>query len=162
MYSGSLLYPSFYSISEVPSSLKFNTICDAIRYSNDALKYHTHSGGNDGMVLGSEALSDDSITEDKILDDNITVDKLAHNLDGVSIGFDSDKVDGYHVGNDSGKIPINNGTVNTNLNADKLDGKDIIDVKVDARTYNSEFVIEVRTSDPSTPATGRMWIRSDL
>jgi hypothetical protein len=37
---------------------------------------------------------------------------------------DSDKVDGYHAGNGSGQVPISNGTVCTNLNADKLDGLD--------------------------------------
>ncbi len=34
-------------------------------------------------------------------------------------------VDGKHAGNTSGSIPINNGTVNTNLNADLVDGKHI-------------------------------------
>lgn len=36
---------------------------------------------------------------------------------------DSDKVDGYHAGNSSGQVPVSNGTVNTNLNADFLDGE---------------------------------------
>lgn len=35
-------------------------------------------------------------------------------------GLNADKVDGYHAGNTSGSIPINNGTVNTNLNADMI------------------------------------------
>ena len=34
-----------------------------------------------------------------------------------------DTVDGYHAGNASGNVPVSNGTVNTNLNADKLDGQ---------------------------------------
>lgn len=33
-----------------------------------------------------------------------------------------DRVDGYDAGNASGNIPVSNGTVNTNLNADLLDG----------------------------------------
>lgn len=37
---------------------------------------------------------------------------------------DADTVDGYHAGNASGNIPISNGTVNTNLNADKVDDFD--------------------------------------
>lgn len=36
---------------------------------------------------------------------------------------DSDKLDGYHAANTSGAVPINNGTVNTNLNSDYLDGQ---------------------------------------
>lgn len=34
-----------------------------------------------------------------------------------------DTVDGYHAGNASGNVPVSNGTVNTNLNADLLDGQ---------------------------------------
>ena len=34
----------------------------------------------------------------------------------------SDMVDGYHAGNASGQVAVSNGTVNTNLNADFLDG----------------------------------------
>jgi len=33
-----------------------------------------------------------------------------------------DRVDGYDAGNGNGQIPVSNGTVNTNLNADLLDG----------------------------------------
>jgi len=35
-----------------------------------------------------------------------------------------DQLDGYDASNSSGDIPISNGTLNTNLNADKLDGQD--------------------------------------
>lgn len=34
----------------------------------------------------------------------------------------SDKVDGYHAGNSAGQVPVSNGTLNSNLNADLLDG----------------------------------------
>lgn len=34
-----------------------------------------------------------------------------------------DRVDGFDAGNGSGQIPVSNGTVNTNLNADLLDGQ---------------------------------------
>jgi hypothetical protein len=34
-----------------------------------------------------------------------------------------DRVDGYDAGNASGQIPVNNATLNTNLNADLLDGQ---------------------------------------
>lgn len=34
-----------------------------------------------------------------------------------------DQVDGYHAGNASGNVPVSNGNVNSDLNADKLDGQ---------------------------------------
>lgn len=37
----------------------------------------------------------------------------------VNAGFDVDLLDGYHAGNNNGEIPINNGTLNTNLFAEK-------------------------------------------
>lgn len=36
----------------------------------------------------------------------------------------ADTVGGYSTGNASGNIPVSNGTLNTNLNADKVDGCD--------------------------------------
>jgi hypothetical protein len=44
--------------------------------------------------------------------------------DGAGSGLDADTVDGLQPGNANGNIPISNGTVNTNLNADLLDGLD--------------------------------------
>lgn len=44
--------------------------------------------------------------------------------DGPGSGLNADLLDGYTAGNSSGNIPISNGTVCTNLNADKLDGND--------------------------------------
>jgi hypothetical protein len=40
---------------------------------------------------------------------------------GSGNGLDADKVDGYDAGNSFGQIPINNGSLNTGLNADMLD-----------------------------------------
>jgi len=40
----------------------------------------------------------------------------------VNTKLNADMLDGYHAANTTGKIPISNGTVNTDLNADKLDG----------------------------------------
>ena len=45
------------------------------------------------------------------------------NNDGAGSGLDADLLDGLQSGNASGNIPISNGTVNTNLNADLLDGQ---------------------------------------
>lgn len=40
----------------------------------------------------------------------------------INSGFNVDSVDGYHVGNASGYIPLNNGTLNPNLNAQMING----------------------------------------
>jgi hypothetical protein len=40
----------------------------------------------------------------------------------VNTNLNADLLDGQHAGNASGSVPLNNGTVNTNLNADLLDG----------------------------------------
>jgi hypothetical protein len=37
-------------------------------------------------------------------------------------GKNADMVDGYHVGNSSGQVPVSNGSLCVNLNADQLDG----------------------------------------
>jgi hypothetical protein len=42
--------------------------------------------------------------------------------DGSGSGLDADTLRGYLPGNSSGNIPLSNGVVNTNLNADNLDG----------------------------------------
>lgn len=45
-------------------------------------------------------------------------------VDGSGSGLDADTVDGLATGNATGNLPISNGTVCANLNADKLDGND--------------------------------------
>jgi len=51
------------------------------------------------------------------------------NLEGLITGrnVDAQKIMGYSPGNGSGNIPLNNGMVNTNLNADTLDGSHAAD-----------------------------------
>ncbi|MEO0205724.1 MAG: hypothetical protein ABIL22_03495 [candidate division WOR-3 bacterium] len=78
-----------------------------------------------------------SISAGMILDTNVTMAKLQRA--GANSGYaviwngsawapdsivarNSDRVDGYHAGNTNGCVPVSNGTVNTNLNADLLDG----------------------------------------
>lgn len=75
-------------------------------------------------------------------------------------GLNADRVDGYHAGNSSGQIPVSNGTVCTNLNADKVDSEDAATLKINARTYNSKLVVEVRSSAPSSPTNGQIWYDS--
>lgn len=47
----------------------------------------------------------------------------------------ADKVDGYHAGNSSGQVAVNNGTICTSLNADLLDGQHAADFL----TSNGDF-----------------------
>jgi hypothetical protein len=49
------------------------------------------------------------------------------NIVGNVTGAVTGTLNTYDTGNDSGEIPVSNGTVNTNLNADKLDGLDASD-----------------------------------
>ena len=48
--------------------------------------------------------------------------------DGSGSGLVADMVDGYHAGNASGNVPVSNGTLNINLNADLLDGKHLSEI----------------------------------
>jgi hypothetical protein len=40
------------------------------------------------------------------------------------VNLNADVLDGFHAGNAAGNIPLNNSALNTNLNADRLDGQD--------------------------------------
>jgi hypothetical protein len=48
---------------------------------------------------------------------------IAVSPQGSGSGLAADTLDGYHAGNASGQVPVSNGTVNTNLNADMVDGQ---------------------------------------
>ncbi|HEC65253.1 MAG TPA: hypothetical protein ENI23_08165 [bacterium] len=51
---------------------------------------------------------------------SVLTDHNKANHDALNI--DADTLDGLNSGNAAGNIPVSNGTVNTNLNADKVDG----------------------------------------
>jgi hypothetical protein len=85
---------------------------------------------------------------------------------------DAGAVDGYLPGNTSGRIPINNGALNTNLNADRVDGQHAADLMVpsgaivlgfqdDPRLTGAGYVdlgasVELwRRTDPTFAPTGR-------
>jgi len=58
-------------------------------------------------------------------------DKTGIENTGSGSTYDADKLDGRDAGNASGNVPISNGIVNTNLNADMVDGKhaqDLLDL----------------------------------
>lgn len=64
---------------------------------------------------------------------SVSVDKYGHvtglttgnTVDSATRAADSAKVAGKTVGNANGNVPLSNGTVNTNLNADMIDGKHV-------------------------------------
>jgi len=68
----------------------------------------------------------------------------------VSVGYayNSDKVDGRHAGNKDGDVPVNNGVLNTNLNADYLDG-------FDSQAFLSPVVKVVRDTVNMEPGGNR-------
>ena len=77
MYTGTFIYPTYYSISEIPTSLKFNSLmCAPITKLNDALKLHTHTGGNDGTVIGANGIANLAISTEKLIDESVTNVKL--------------------------------------------------------------------------------------
>ena len=44
------------------------------------------------------------------------------NLPGILTGKDADTIDTFHAGNASGQVPVSNGTLNVNLNAEMVGG----------------------------------------
>ena len=64
---------------------------------------------------------------------SVSVDTYGHvtglttgnTVDNATTATDSAKVAGKTVGNANGNVPLSNGTVNTNLNADMIDGKHV-------------------------------------
>lgn len=76
----------------------------------------------------------------------------------VSVGYayNSDMLDARHAGNDNGNIPVNNGMLNVNLNADYLDGFDsqtlISSVKTVIRDTMVVACDESLKTDVFTPA----------
>jgi len=91
-YSGDLNYPDFYSISEIPSSTKVNTIVDAINQALNYAKEHQHTGvGNDGLQLTDLAIHASA---------GIAQSKISNSVRAI----DADKCDGQHLG--TGNTPI--------------------------------------------------------
>lgn len=79
--------------------------------------------------------------------------------DGAGSGLDADLLDGQQLGNSSGNVALSNGTVCTNLNADKLDGLDSTDL---LRTTLASARISIQSSAPSSPATGDLWVDTSI
>jgi hypothetical protein len=62
----------------------------------------------------------------------------------------ADTLDGYHAGNSSGEVPVSNGSVNTNLNADLVDGKHV-SISTPGNWCYASSVNNI-TCDQATPA----------
>ena len=96
-YSGDLNYPDFYSITEIPSSTKINTLVNAINQSLNYAIQHQHTGvGNDGLqipIAGIEnsaitaiKLATDAVETVKIKNDAVDKDKIAVDIAGDALG----------------------------------------------------------------------------
>lgn len=66
--------------------------------------------------------TDSSVVKFGNSDVGTALSDVAYKTGTLQTNLNSDKVDGYDAGNSSGNIPISNGSVNTNLNADMVDG----------------------------------------
>ncbi len=102
--------------------------------------------GNTGITLGGDAankkitISHTDTSSQSSVDagsgkfiKSVSVDTYGHvtglttgnTVDSATTAADSAKVAGKTVGNANGNVPLSNGTVNTNLNADMIDGKHV-------------------------------------
>jgi N-acetylneuraminic acid mutarotase len=75
---------------------------------------------------------------------------LAQEADNATTADNAATVANYQVGNSSGRIPINNGTLNADLNADQLDGR------------HSDFFHNASNIDLGTLSTHRFSAHADL
>ncbi len=92
-----------------------------------------HAGNESGKVPVSNGLLNIDLNADRLDGEHGSFYRDAGNLNTGLIPLDRipstltgkivDMVDGYHAGNESGKIPVSNTVVNVNLNADLLDGQ---------------------------------------
>lgn len=92
---------------------------------------------------------------------NCTFPTLNQNTTGnAATATNASQLGGYSAGNSSGNIPISNGSVNTNLNADLLDGQNASAfVNVAGGTDNGKYIYYVNnTGAPSNPTTRAAWI----
>src|SRR5690606_24352260 len=76
-------------------------------------------------------------------------------------GLNADQLDGYHAGNAAGQVPVSNGTVCDNLNAAMVGGEDASTLKTNARALSTaKLIVEVKSSAPSSPTNGQIWYDS--
>lgn len=79
--------------------------------------------------------------------------KSTYDTDGNNIVDNSEKLSGYSAGNSNGNIPIGNGTVCTNLNADRLDGNDASAFASVSHTHATFTKIAINNTPANTTNT---------
>jgi hypothetical protein len=86
--------------------------------------YADSSGKIDGLTPGSIVDTTEDYGRNGVASNlyEATTPLVSKYLGINATAANSDKVDGYHAGNSSGQVPVSNGTLNGNLNADLLDG----------------------------------------
>jgi hypothetical protein len=72
---------------------------------------------------------------------NSTLD-IPINNGTLNVNLNADKVDGYNAGNDGAEIPINNGTLNANLNADLVDGMNADEFATAGHTHDHTTITD--------------------
>jgi len=97
------------------------------------------SGTIDQLVLkpGKVGVGTSTPTERLDVAGNVKANKFIATTTDLCTNLNANLLEGYHAGNDSGQIPISNGTKCDNLNADMLDGyheSDFVHVAGDTMT----------------------------
>lgn len=121
---------------------------------------HTHSGGDITSAVANATNADtvDGAHAGTGANNVLKLDSSGQvplgNIPSTLTGKSADQVDGYHAGNSSGQVPVSNGTVCTNLNADKVDGLDV----TGSGTAGLRKIY-ISTSDPSGGADGEVWLK---
>ena len=81
------------------------------------------------------------------------------NVDNVKqLGATEQAVDSAKLENNT-LAQVRSGTTQTDVGLSNVDNMSATDIRTDG---TKGFTVEVRTTDPTSPATGRMWLRSDL
>lgn len=103
------------------SSTQFSQLANAVTH------YALNHNNFGNILVGSTTIASDALNDTLeivqgtgiTLTPDATNDKLTIALSATA---NADTVDTYHAGNSSGQIPVSNGTLCTNLNAQKLNG----------------------------------------
>jgi hypothetical protein len=92
-------------------------LLDGLDSTDFAATSHGHSGGD----IKSGTVADAYVASTLTRDSEVFGIVLAN--DGPGSGLNADLLDNYSTGNASGTIPVSNGVLSSNLNADMVDGK---------------------------------------
>jgi len=118
------------------ADIRFNSTSDSAQQSN--LEFRVRDNMDEGFKF--IARDNDPVSELQLLYLN-------------SDNFDYRGHEIWHAGNDGH---------NSGLNADLVDGEHSQELKDNARKQTNELRVETRTSDPTDPEVGRIWLRTDL